>query len=172
MILYSKNASTGSSSDVILDLPKGTVVLGNDKPLLESGVRREAGLGVSILDELEKAHWERIEHQTPEVAEIMCKVQMLDDLPVRFHFLQHRLFTWPKECVPRLYLTVKSRCHTNFATTCVKAGHSCCRKIVSYCGLFGKTLFKSAHRGIQKVVGFVGTWAVWDIGIAGKSTFR
>ena len=63
---------------------------------------------------------------------------------------------------------MKSECHTNFARTCVKARHSCCRKIVSYCGLFGKTLFKSAHRGIQKVVGFVGTWAVWDIGIAAK----
>ena len=58
---------------------------------------------MSILDELGKAKWEPIPDQKPEAAETACRVQMLGDLPTRFHFLQHRLFAWPKECVPRLY---------------------------------------------------------------------
>ena len=54
--------------------------------------------------------------------------------------------------LPYAYVTIKSKCYTAAGRVCRKLGHSCCRKIVSYCRWPAKRNWRLIGRGLELVL--------------------
>ena len=47
--------------------------------------------------------------------------------------------------------------------TCVKEGHQCTRKIVSFCKMASKSTFRQAHKCCQIILSALPTWEIWSL---------
>ena len=111
-------------------------------------------------------HWVLTCLSIPEAEELTFRALSLG-IPERLH---RQLGLSPKRTwLPHLYPTVKSKCvdASGGGRTCVKPGHSCCRKVVSFCQWPRRTEWRALSRAMETMMkrhsGSLEAWSLRDV---------
>ena len=93
-------------------------------------------------------HWERVSYPLQEVRDTYYTLHRTV-LPARFRYMNSR-DRWAKFRLNYMYMNLKAKCfREGQGRTCAKPGHSCLRKVVSWCSHPAVDYYRLVARGIQ-----------------------
>ena len=96
-------------------------------------------------------HWRRVSSSVREVSALYHRLHR-ELLPRRFAYMAsaHR---WAGFGLNYMYMNLKAKCFTHLGgRTCKKPGHSCLRKVVSWCSHPAVDYYRWLARGVQTLV--------------------
>ena len=109
---------------------------------------------VAYLLRSDHKHWQRADVTVPEICNLYRSLHR-DKLPRRLKYMAGA-DRWARFRLNYMYMNLKAKCFGDCAgRTCTKDGHSCLRKVVSWCSHPAVDYYRWVARGVQTLVS---TW--------------
>ena len=115
---------------------------------------------VAYLLRSDHKHWRRADVTVAEICSLYRSLHR-DKLPRRLRYMAGA-DRWARFRLNYMYMNLKAKCFGDCAgRTCTKDGHSCLRKVVSWCSHPAVDYYRWVARGVQTLVSTWGRGSRW-----------